>query len=72
MTDFPANQTDDSLQATVTLNTTKPDFDRDFNQSPEIDPGTDIVMKQTADIANAGVAIEYDIICIKKELFGKV
>ena len=70
LTDFPSKQSDPSLQGTLLLSSNKPDFSREFKQSPELDPGTDLIFRQTASAAGATVANEYDIVCIKKEFFG--
>jgi hypothetical protein len=70
LTDFPSKQTDPSLQSTLTLNNSKPDLNRSFEQSPELDPGTDVIFNAQSDTNATGVAAEFDLICIKKDNFG--
>lgn len=70
LTDWPSKQADKLLQGTISLTTVKPDARREFEQSPEIDPGIDLIFSQNADVAGAGIAVDFDIICIKKSNFG--
>ncbi len=70
LTEWPSKQADKLLQGTISLTTVKPDARREFEQSPEIDPGIDLIFSQNADVAGAGIAVDYDLICIKKEFFG--
>lgn len=70
LTDWPSKQADRLLQGTIALTTVKPDARREFEQSPEINPGIDLIFSQKADVAAAGIAIDYDLICIDKEFFG--
>ena len=70
LTDWPSKQTDKRLISTITMTTVKPDFRREFETSEAIPPGTDLIFSQTADVAAAGFALEFDLICIKKENFG--
>ncbi len=70
LTDWPNKQSDRILQGTIALTTVKPDARRNFEHSPDIDPGIDLIFSQNADVAGAGIAVDYDLICIKKEFFG--
>lgn len=70
LTAWPSKQTAERLISTITMTTVKPDFRREFETSEQIPPGTDLIFSQNSDVAAAGFAIEFDLICIKKENFG--
>lgn len=65
---WPSKQIDDLLIGTAVLRNDAPIFNRKFDFSNNIHPGTDISFNVLPDANDAGVACEFDLILVRKDL----